>query len=181
MARYLWSGFSFQSCALTVSTEAPRQKRATLRWGWTECGKAKRPSHSALAGKLAFAVGAHKWNESHCVKSVKYLRGQKVTKYKTVQRISSRTVPVSCLVGQMYPLGGVTDFLFLCWCHSKVRIFFFLICNVSYKVTLWFTSNTDAEGYVDFLKLSSSILFTGLGYCRWRGIRSLIHSTRSRS
>lgn len=28
----------------------------------------------------------------------------------------------------------------------------FLTCNVSYKVILWFTSNTDAEGCVDFLR-----------------------------
>lgn len=45
-------------------------------------------------------------------------------------------------------------------------LFFFLICNLSYKVTLWFTSNTDAEGCGNFLKLSSSTLFTGFGYCR---------------
>lgn len=170
MAWYLWNGFSFKSCSSHYLVKLPDRRQ--LRSGEAELkmGKLSAPSHTAaLTGKLVFEMGTHKWNESPCLKSIKYLRGQKVTKYKTVQRTVSSHCPCLLPCGPKVSVGWSDRFSIpLLVSIAKSEVFcFFLICNVSYRVTLWFTSNTDAEGYVDFLKLSSSILFTGLGYCRW--------------
>lgn len=166
MARWPWNGFSFKPlCSLCLVTLPDRRQ---LRLGGAElCTGA--PFTQLSTGKLAFAMGTHKRNESHCLKSVKYLRVQKVTEYKTIQRISPHC-PCLLSCGPNISNGWSDRFsvpLLVSIAKSEIVLFCFLICNnVSYKVTLWFTSNTDAEGYVSFLKLSSSILFTGLGYCR---------------
>lgn len=167
MAWYLWNGFSFKSCSSHYLVKLPdRSGEAELKMG-----KLSAPSHTAaLTGKLVFEMGTHKWNESHCLKKYKIFEGPEGHKVQNCPENSFLALSLSPALWAksirwvewpiFYSFAGV---------YSKVRsvLFFFLICNVSYKVTLWFTSNTDAEGYVDFLKLSSSILFTGLGYCRW--------------
>lgn len=150
MAWYPWNSSSLKPCSSHYSVLFPDRRQ--LCSGEAECGKAERPLHSALAGKLAFATGAHKQNENHCLNSVKYLRDQKVTKYKTVQRISSHC-PCLLPCGPNVSVGWSDRFSIplLVSTIAKSEIIF-LTCNVSYKVILWFTSNTDAEGCVDFRK-----------------------------